>query len=116
MGIRWQTPPEEAFLALADAYIGAINDALFALAQRRAPEIEAWLKANARWIDRTGNARQTLFAEAEKLVQGAAINLGDGMEYFLWLELAHGGTYAIIGPAIDFWGPVLWNDVKELLR
>lgn len=116
MTVSWVVPPEEAFGELADAYIRAIQDAVWRLAQRRAPEIEIWMKANAPWTDRTGNARQGLAADAERLANLAVeIILSYNVDYGLFLELAHAGNYAIIAPALDQWAPVLWQDVLSIL-
>lgn len=116
MGIYWQIPPEEAFGALADAYIEAIQDAIYELAQAYKPRIKAWMKANAPWTDRSGHARQTLYSEVEQLIDGATeILFAHGMDYGIWLELAHGGNWAIIGPAIDHFAPLIWADVQALV-
>jgi hypothetical protein len=102
---------------MAAAYAQAIQAGAAALAARYAPEIEAWMKQNAIWTDRTGNARQTLSAEAAELSAGLIeITLSHGVEYGIWLELAHGGSYAIIGPAIDYFAPRIWADVQRMVR
>lgn len=116
MSLIWHNPPGRAWGDLADAYTEAIEEALYRLAQRYAAEIEAWMKDNAPWTDRTGNARQTLYSEAERLVEGAVeIVLAHGMEYGIFLELSNGGTYAVIGPALDTFVPLIWQDVQALL-
>ena len=115
-GLVWQTTPEQAFTELADEYASAIHRGVFLLATRYAPEIEAWMKANASWTDRTGNARQTLYAEVTDIVNSAVILFfGHGVEYGVFLELAHGGTYAIVTPALDHFIPRIWADVKAML-
>lgn len=117
MSFQWEVPPDRAFDELASWYTDAIRSAILQLAQQRAPQIEAWMKANARWTDRTGNARQTLTAEAELLGMDAVqITLAHGVDYGIFLELAHGGRWAVIGPALDFFAPRIWADVQALLR
>ena len=116
MTVSWSVPPEEAFGDLADAYVQAIQDAVWAIAQRRAPEIESWMKINARWTDRTSNARQGLAADAERLATEAVqIVMSYDVDYGIFLELAHAGNYAIIGPALDHFAPIIWQDVLALL-
>lgn len=34
--------------------------------------------------------------------------------YARWLEIANGGRYSIIAPALDYWGPKLMNNIKRL--
>lgn len=116
MSFQWQTPPDEAFGDLTEAYVAAIHQAIFTLAQRYAPEIEAWMKANAPWTDRTGNARQTLWSDVFDLTNSAVvIVMSHGVDYDMFLELAHGGRYAILGPALDHFIPRIWRDVRRLV-
>lgn len=114
---EWEIEPATAFGQLTQAYAQAIRRGVRVIADRRAPEIEAWMKANAPWTDRTGAARQTLHTEVEQLAQDMVqITLDHGVEYGVYLELAHAGVWGIIGPAIDVWGPVIWADVQAMLR
>ena len=115
-GFIWHHSPSEVFPDGLDDYTHAIRWAVVEIAQRRAPEIEAWMKANAPWTDRTGNARQTLHTEVQMVVDTVVITLAHGMSYGRFLELAHGGQYAVIGPALDEFAPKLWDDIKQLLR
>lgn len=113
---EWDVTPEVAFGQLTAAYAQAIRRGIRAIAARRAPEIEAWMKQNAVWTDRTGNARQTLHTEVEDLsLDMVQITLDHGVSYGVFLELANAGTYAIIAPALDYWGPQVWSDVQAML-
>lgn len=117
MSIQWQRTPSGAWVGLATAYVQAIRNGARQIADRYAPEIEAHMKANAVWVDRTGNARQTLSAE----VEDAALNmveiiLAHGVDYGIYLELSHGGSYQILAPTIDVFGPRIWADVQAMLR
>lgn len=86
-----------------------------AIAQRWAPEIETWMKTHAPWTDRTGNARQNLHTEVMDLTSEIALLLAHGVEYGTYLELAHGGKYEIIGPALDEFTPRVWADVRAMM-
>lgn len=109
--------PEIAFSELAEAYATAIHAGVKTLAERYSVEIEAWLKDNAPWTDRTGNARQSLYSEVTDIAnQAVIIILGHGVDYGTFLELAHGGNYAVIGPALDYFIPRIWRDVRALVR
>jgi hypothetical protein len=111
----WQKTPEEAFTELAVEYEAAIHTAVRTLIQRYEPDIEAWMKQNARWTDRTGNARQALHTEVEEVLnQSVTLYLSHGVDYGVFLELSHGGAYAIIGPALDYFAPKIWADVQRL--
>lgn len=98
-GIRWSTPPS----ALADAidrYGDRVLQAVAAIAQYVATEMQNDAKANASWTDRTGNARTGLFgtSEADFAQKVVTIYLSHGavIDYGRWLELANSGRYAII--------------------
>lgn len=102
---------------MTDAYAQAVHDAVKALADRYAPEIEAYMKQNAVWTDRTANARQTLYTEVEDVsLQMASIILSHGVEYGIYLELSNAGEYAIIGPTMDVFAPRIWQDVVNMMR
>lgn len=65
-----------------------------------AQELEAEMKTNAPWKDRTGDARKRLTAEAQDTISGYQIKLAQGVDYGVYLELAHEKKYAIIQPTI----------------
>lgn len=115
-GFVWEIPPQTAWPALAQAYVAAIERGVAAIAQRYAAEVEAWMKDNAPWTDRTGNARQALYTEVNQ-VAGTMVELilAHGVEYGLWLEIRHAGRWAIVNPALDHFGPRMWADVVRLL-
>jgi len=115
-GFQWVRPPEQAFSELTEAYVAAIHRGVLAIAKSYAPEIENWMKANAPWTDRTGNARQTLYTEVQQIVQSVVeIILSHGVGYGVYLELCNAGRYAIIDPAIDHFAPILWSEVVRML-
>jgi hypothetical protein len=116
MSFSWQVTPTQAFVPGVTAYVEAIRRGVRAIADRYAPEIEAWMKANAVWEDKTGNARQTLNADAENVtLDMVQIILAHGVDYGIYLELANAGRFAIIGPALDHFGPLIWADVQAML-
>lgn len=115
-GFEWVTSPETAFPELADAYASSLHRAVIALALRYAPDIESWMKSNAPWTDRTGNARQTLHVEVRQVVNDMVeIVLSHGVSYGVFLELKNAGRYAIVNPALDEFAPKIWSDVQRLV-
>lgn len=115
-GFQWEIPPEQAFLQLYDDYARRIYRAIAQLARSFAPRIEAWMKENRVWTDRTGNARQGLFADVELALHRIVLFMDHGVSYGEFLELKHQGQYAIIGPALDYWAPRFWAAVQQLFR
>jgi hypothetical protein len=115
-GIIWDVPPERAFAELAAAYATAIHRGTYAIAHRWAPEISNWMKSNAPWTDRTGNARQTLYTEVQDVVnQMVTLIISHGVDYGIYLELKNAGRFAIVNPALDEFAPKIWADVKRML-
>lgn len=116
MSFEWIVTPDIAFSQLTNAYIARIRAGVRAIAHHRAPEIETWMKDNHLWINRTGAAEAGLHTEVEDAALDIVeIILEGGVDYQIFLELANGGRYAIIAPAVDYWGPVIWRDVMALL-
>ena len=118
MGLTMSTTPSSVFPKASIRYVALVNAAVLKiLSDHYAPEIENWMKDNASWEDRTGNARQALWAEATALVAGAMVQFGHGanIPYGLYLETLYSGKYAIIGPALDYFAPKIWADIKSLL-
>lgn len=109
----WEDRPEKVFAVGIDAYQQDVIQALRQLARYYAPQIEAWMKQQARWTDRTGNARQSLYTEVEDMALGAMLAMDYGVEYGFWLEFANQGDYAIVKPALDHWGPLIWAAVQR---
>jgi hypothetical protein len=70
-----------------------------------APRAQGWMRNNATWIDQTGNARNGLFATVQTATNEVAIVLYHSVPYGIWLEVRWSGRYAIINPAIQYWGP-----------
>ena len=116
MTVVWTSPPNQVFPALLKWYQEAIYEGILKLAEYFKPKIEAWMKQNAVWTDRTGNARQTLFTDIKTVInQMVTITLNHGVDYGYWLEVANNGDYSIILPALDYWAPKIWDAVKALL-
>lgn len=78
-------------------------------AEELASDITEWMKANAPWTDRTGDARRLLHAEAIRsgiLGQGRFITITFGhgdISYDIHLETMQAGRFAIVGPALAYW-------------
>lgn len=83
-------------------------------ADRYSKKIEEWMRANAVWTDRTGDARRELRAEVLDITGKAVlILLRHGVDYGgLYLETMQAGRFAIITPALDVWAPIIWRDLQ----
>lgn len=85
-------------------------------AATKASEIQATMKLNRAWTDRTGMAKALLNAKvsqpSETIVR---ITLSHGVSYGIWLELANEKNYAIIAPTVRSEGPRIVSDLDGLL-
>lgn len=115
MTITWDNPPSTAVPEMVEEYHWQLYRGLWRLATDYAPQVETWMKQNAPWTDQTGNARQTLWSEVFALADVIVLVFGHGMDYGTFLELSNQGRNAVITPALDYFGPLIWNDAKALI-
>ena len=113
-GIKWNFSPARLFEWLGDVRRRQIESGVKRVADRYSVEIEQWMKQNAPWQDRTGQARATLKAEVIDVTGRAAIILlTHGTDYGgLYLETMQAGRFAIISPALDYFAPRLMRDLQ----
>lgn len=112
--LTWDVPPD-ALAAGVRAYGDRVLRAVERTAEIIRPRVEAYARTSAPWTDRTGNARSGLtgtVAVAEGLV---LIYLAHTVEYGIYLELARGGTYAVIWPAVEAVLPEVFATLRALL-
>lgn len=98
-GIRWVRPPDELARAI-ERYGDRVLQAVTAIAQYAATQMQNDAKANAPWTDRTGNARSGLFGTSEadfaRHVVTIYLSHGATIDYGVWLELAASGRHSIV--------------------
>lgn len=81
-------------------------------ARSLAREIEAWMKENAPWQDRTRAARLGLhtFVDPQGFKTTIYLAHGEDVEHGFWLEVIQDGAYSIIVPALEhFDGANTWG-------
>lgn len=85
-------------------------------AATKASELQSKMKVNRPWTDRTNMAKVLLNAKVSQPDSNTVrITLAHGVNYGLWLELAHGKNYAIIEPTIKEEGPRIVEDLGDLM-
>lgn len=85
-------------------------------ADASAKKMEVYAKDNARWIDRSGLARDTLSGTYSWVGDIARIELSHGMKYGIYLEFCNEKRYAIIKPTIDTLSPSIIRGLQNLLK
>ena len=88
--------------------------AMIAAANYVAPKLEAHMKNNAPWTDRTGAARNGLGANVVTTGNRVAIVLYHSVNYGPYLETRWGGKYAIIRSTLAIGGPMYAETFKRL--
>lgn len=81
-----------------------------------ATRAQSYARANAPWVDRTSNARNGLFAKAEKSGSKYRIVVSHSVPYGVWLEVRFSGRYQIIRPTVDHEGDALMRTLVGLLN
>lgn len=89
---------------------------MYAILERKAPDVESHMKVNAPWTDRTGNARQGLAAQAFREDDNMGIVLYHQVPYGYFLEVRWSGRYAIILPTIEVMGPEVMKSLENILK
>ena len=114
-GIRWITPPSRLADAI-DRYGERVLVAVAAVAGRMATVMQNSAKKDAPWTDRTGNARSGLFGTVEVAQNTVILYLSHGpiVDYGVFLELAHGGRYAIIMRTMERHLPELNSMLQDI--
>lgn len=100
--------------------VGKLNSkfdaALMMYATTKATQLENYMKVNRPWVDRTGEAKRRLSAQAESYKKhGVQIVLSHGVSYGVWLELSHQKRYAIIEPTVRTKGNEVLSGCRDLL-
>jgi len=81
------------------------QNAMYAYAETSAKKLESNAKANRPWTDRTGHAKQRLHGDMKEIPgTGFQLSLAHGVDYGIWLELAHEKRFAIIDKTIEYVG------------
>ena len=94
-----------ALIANTEEYGVRVDAAIGLIMERSGDQAVAYMKVNAPWTDRTGNARSGLDKAVFRQGRRWVLNLFGRANYQIYLEKSNGGKYAIIGPTILIWGP-----------
>lgn len=78
-----------------------LMEAVRAYAQASANKLEAYAKENARWQNHTGDARRRLKGDSLPIENGYKLRLAHGVDYGVFLEMAHERRFAIIEETIQ---------------
>ena len=109
-GISWD---DQITPKLRRAAESGVDRFLESVVRLHAPRVEGAARRNAKWHDRTGNARQGLRGVPESRKGGPyKIILAHGVPYGIYLEVRWSGRLAIINPTIAAEGPEVMRTVS----
>lgn len=97
-------------------FLNKFNAALEMYSETEAKVLEGYAKENRPWTDRTGDARKRLTGSTEPYETGIKIVLSHGVNYGIWLELAHEKRFAILEPTIRLKGSEVVRGLKRMFR
>lgn len=115
--IEWVVPPA-VLQRNIELYGQRVLTAVTALAEQLAARAQSEMRQNAKWKDRTGNARSGLFSMAERAAQDTVVlyfSHGHTVDYGAYLELSYGQRYAIIAPTMQRMYPEVVRLLNRLL-
>ncbi len=94
-----------------------VTRAMLGGANYASTRIESFMNTNAKWTDRTGNARSGLASEVKvESNKKIAIIMYHSVAYGPFLEVRWGGKYGIIAPAIAYGAPIFIEAVGKLVK
>lgn len=115
MSFRWNIPPEQYLPALTKNYAEALEADILRLADSLTDQIADWMRAEARWQDRTGNARAALYADVLHVARQSVtilVSHGPAIDYSVYLETSR---FGVISDTVDNFGPLVFNRMRELI-
>lgn len=91
-----------------------IKNVVHDLTDAKFNEMVNYAKANAVWIDRTGNARKSI--EQVDMSDGDTVRfyLTIGVDYGIWLEVANDGKYKILQPTLTVYEPEIMKMLEQV--
>lgn len=112
-GIRWDKAQlDSALINLPDK----MKKVVLMFSETAAIELSAYMKINRPWTDRTGMAKATLNVKCYAEQEGVRMVLAHGVDYGIWLELAHQRRYAIVEPTLRVKGPDVLKNFTGLME
>lgn len=115
--VTWNIMPEASWAALVQQQVDAIEADIAAFVEGMTEQVTAWMKANHRWQNRTGDAEAGLYADIDHVVHQAVYLLmsHDATLDYTWFLEAN-PKFALLGDAADHFWPVLYHGAVDIVR
>ena len=114
----WVKDPVSAWMPGYRRWVDALHEYVGEVIRSFSTQIEEWMKTNAPFSDVTGAARRSLHVELEEYLEGYLLRFlySIPIYYAVYLEYDHQGKFAILEPALNYWGPVILDAIRAGLR
>lgn len=93
-----------------------VRAAIGVYADTAAKKMETEAKKNKPWENRTSNAVDSILGDFNWQGNRAVITLSGNVDYFVFLELAHGKKYAILSPTIQSHSTEILRGYQRLVK
>lgn len=93
-----------------------IHAAIALYGNTAAAKLEAQAKANAPWVDRTSNARNSIQGKFNYSIGNARVTVSGNVDYFVFLEYANERRYAILEPTMQSMSAEILKGYQAVIR
>lgn len=111
-GFRWVDRSLQVNLKQFDT---RMDEAIATVVRFNGADALGYAKTNARWTDRTGNARNGLGVEFNHTKYSHGFAIYHRVPYGLWLEVRWSGKYAIIASTIQRQFPKVMSQIAAAI-
>lgn len=111
-GFSWTA---DALVKNLDLLPSRMERVVIAAIEYHATRGEAALRKNARWTDRTANARNGLFTATSHTQTKHTITFYHSVPYGIWLEVRWAGRYAVIMPTVRAEGDLVMKTLNKAM-
>ena len=93
-----------------------VRAAIGLYADTAAKKMETEAKKNKPWENRTSNAVNSILGDFNWQGNRAVITLSGNVDYFVFLELAHGKKYSILAPTVYQYASEVLKGYQKLVK
>lgn len=111
VSIIWEDKLTPTLKVFGPAVLRAVGKVM----EANAPRVQSYARSSAPWTDRTGNARNGLFAKYRGSNSSHAIDLYHTVPYGIFLEVRWSGRYQVIRPTIDAEGRRIMTQMRGVI-
>ena len=112
----WVQDPESTLSLGIDEYQVALKAGVQLVMTTMAAQVQSYAQSTHRWSNVTGAAEAGLNAGTIQLTNAIGLFLQHAVYYGIYLELAHGGVWAVISPTLEAYYAKIMAAIQALMR